>query len=157
MNTDIRPVQEPKTPSRLRGLKRFGTVLSRNKRNSMMPLGQDSQSPERKEKSKSPFSSLGGRGRSKEQTSSSLAPPPEEPKTLPEEDDAPSRADPSEPATDGINGTASESLGRPAYTDGAGSLSDNRLQEPLQPSSKAEEPEVSLSFYAVSVTRILTA
>lgn len=122
----------------------------------MMPLGRDSQSPERKEKSRSPFSSLGGRGRLKDQTPSSLAPPQEEPPKLREENAIPNQADNGEPVTAGINGTAGESPGRSAFTDGVVSSSENRLQEPLQPGNKAQEPEVSEFLYSFPMTSMLT-
>ncbi|KAL9071243.1 MAG: hypothetical protein Q9157_005527 [Trypethelium eluteriae] len=144
---NIREVQEQKTPSRLKGLRRFGTVLNRSKRNSMMPLGHESQSPERKEKSRSPFSSLGGRSRSKQQTSSSLAPTQEEPvsnraqSSLQEEDTLPPQSEEVETTTAGINGTAGESQGQPSFNDGASASAINQLQEPLQPSNKAQENE----------------
>ena len=114
-----------------------------------MPLGQNSHSPDRKEKSKSPFSSFGGRGRSKEHTSSSLAPPQQEPannlrqSALREEDAAPRQPEDTAPTSEAINGAAEESLGRAAFTDGAGSSTENRLQEPLQPVNTAPELEVS--------------
>ncbi|KAL9096389.1 MAG: hypothetical protein Q9165_001386 [Trypethelium subeluteriae] len=144
---NIGEVQEQKTPSRLKGLRRFGTVLNRSKRNSMMPLGHESQSPERKEKSRSPFSSLGGRNRSKQQTSSSLAPTQEEPasnhaqSSLREEETLPPQSEDVETITAGINGTAGESQGQSSFNDGAGASAADQLQEPLQPSNKAQENE----------------
>ncbi|KAI9685314.1 MAG: hypothetical protein M1822_004687 [Bathelium mastoideum] len=140
-------LQEQKTPSRLKGLKRIGTVLSRNKRNSMMPLDRDSQSPERKGKSRSPFSSLGARSRTKEQISSSLAPPQEEPSSESrqsasrEGETARAQAETSESTSRGINGTTDEGLGQSAFTDEPGSSSGNRLQEPLQPDNIAQQSE----------------
>ncbi|KAI9710545.1 MAG: hypothetical protein M1820_002681 [Bogoriella megaspora] len=139
-------LQEQRTPSRLKGLKRLGTVLGRNKRASMMPLGHDSQSPDRKEKAKSPFSSFTGRGRSREK-SSSLEPPQEEPSSslgrsaLQEEDSLPPRSRGNEPTspgvehdTNGINGAAGSSQNQSSFSDEMNQAIRNSLQDPLQTS-----------------------
>ena len=109
----------------------------------MMPLDRDSVSPERKGKTRSPFSSLGGRVRSRDQPSSSLAPPLEEPPSIREEESTASPPRNVESANDGTNGIIGEStLGQSAPTDGAGPSSENRLQEPLQPSNAGQISEV---------------